>query len=342
MAQMINSSKQNYQEESLASILFLTFNQERFVEDALLSLLNQDYENLEVVVFDDRSTDRTWEKIQNVLNGYTGSKKIIAEQNKKNLGIVGNYQAAFKKSTGEFIFTAAGDDISLPNRCSRSINFWFGSDKKYDLVATNAMDVSYEGDHLRIKETDPLENWNILRWFSRRPFFFGASHMVTRKLVNLASLNNQLPYEDQCLVFRALLMGGAARLPEVLVYHRRGGVSQSLNRKIIFGRGISQISKDMTEEILELNQFINDAMILDRYSEIEVAIHERMTNCQLVISLFQSPISIKVALEFWRNSSISRDLKYRYLRYYFFYPIYATGHYLRDVYRKLRDLIVQR
>ena len=210
-----------------ASIVLLTFNQERFVQDALQSLLNQDCEDIEIVISDDCSTDGTWEQIQTTLEGYEGPKKIIAIRNQANLGILDNYALAFKKTSGDLIFMAAGDDISLPNRCSQSIQFWRNCEKEYDLVAADAIDMSYAGEHLKIKETDPLEEWTVERWFVGRPFFFGASFMVTRKLLNLTSLNNQLPYEDHCLVFRSLLLGGAIRLPEPLVCHRRGGMTQS-------------------------------------------------------------------------------------------------------------------
>ena len=128
--------------------MLLTYNQEQFVQDALQSLLNQDYEDMEIVISDDCSIDGTWEQIQTTLEGYKGPKKVIAIRNPANLGIVDNYAAAFKKTSGDLIFMAAGDDISLPNRCSRSIQFWLNSNKDYDLVAGDAIDMSYACEHL--------------------------------------------------------------------------------------------------------------------------------------------------------------------------------------------------
>jgi glycosyltransferase involved in cell wall biosynthesis len=337
--QAMNSFGRTQQRKPLASIVLLTFNQEHFVEDALRSLLNQDYENLEIVISDDCSRDGTWNQIQKILNSYTGTKKIITNQNPINLGIVRNYEAAFRKTSGELIFMAAGDDISLPNRCSRSIEFWLSCHKDYDLVAADAIDMSYAGEHLRIKENDPLEDWTAQKWFERRPYFFGASQMVTRRLLNLAPLHHNLPYEDQCLVFRSLLMAGAIRLPEALVCHRRGGLTQSVGFKIQFGQGRSQISKDMLGELAELDQFLSDATALNKCSEVEGAVRQRMIYCQIIIELFKAPISIQAAKKFWQSPHISVNLKLRYLRYYFFYPILAIAHYLRDIFRMVRSLI---
>jgi glycosyltransferase involved in cell wall biosynthesis len=338
--QVINTLERTAQTKPLASIVLLTFNQEHFVEDALASLLNQDYENLEIVISDDCSRDGTWDHIQKILNSYSGFKKIIAVRNPINLGIVRNYESAFQKTTGDLIFMAAGDDISLPNRCSRSIEFWLSCDHNYDLVAADAIDMSYEGERLRIKENDPLEEWTSQRWFKRRPFFFGASQMVTRRLLNLAPLHHNLPYEDQCLVFRSLLMGGAIRLPEPLVCHRRGGMTQSIGFKIQFGQGRSQISKDMLGELAELDQFLSDATALNKRSEVEGAVRQRMIYCQTIIELFQGPISILAAKKFWQNPLVSANFKLRYLRYYFFYPVLAIAHYVRDIVRMVRSLMM--
>jgi hypothetical protein len=326
--------KQEHIEMPSASIVLLTFNQEQFVQDALQSLLNQDYEDVEIVVSDDCSKDGTWERIQTTLEDYKGPKKVIAIRNQTNLGIVDNYAAAFKKTSGDLIFMAAGDDISLPSRCSRSIQFWLNSNKAHDLVAADAIDMSYAGEHLKIKETDPLEEWTVERWFEGRPFFFGASFMMTRKLLKLAPLNNQLPYEDQCLVFRSLLMGGAIRLPEPLVCHRRGGMTQST--RLEFGQRRLQIKLGMSQEIIELQQFVSDAAILNRQSEIEHLAAERHLFCQVMRDFFQAPISINAAQIFWQNAPIPAKLKCRYLRYYFLYPFLAVGHLVRDIIRRIK------
>lgn len=68
----------------LASVLLLTYNQERYVKEALISLLEQDYEGLEIVISDDCSTDSTWLSINEVLQDYQGKKKVVLHQNLTN------------------------------------------------------------------------------------------------------------------------------------------------------------------------------------------------------------------------------------------------------------------
>jgi glycosyltransferase involved in cell wall biosynthesis len=103
------------------SIILTTFNQELFVKDALQSLLEQDYDELEIVVSDDASKDQTWQIVSSIATEYVGSKKIILNRNANNLGIGANYAKAFSLTSGDVVFSAAGDDVSLPTRCSESI-----------------------------------------------------------------------------------------------------------------------------------------------------------------------------------------------------------------------------
>lgn len=299
-----------------ASVVLLTYNQEHFVEEALLSLLNQDMDDLEIVVSDDCSVDATWGKIQAIADGYQGSKKLILSRNAENMGIVNNYCAAVNQSSGEVIFTAAGDDISAPERCSQCIQFWIDSGEKYDLVAADAFDMAYDGTVLGVKENSQLQSWTIEQWFDERPYFFGASHMVTRRLLELGPLSSALPYEDQCLVFRAMLMGGAARLPIPLVCHRRGGLTQTTQFK--FGHRRSEIVRDMSRELIELKQFSLDAQWSGKQSMVQLDISKKMKYCQAVLDLFGRSVSLMELKNFWNSDALLLKDKYRYLRYYFF------------------------
>ncbi|QWD62345.1 glycosyltransferase [Polynucleobacter sp. MWH-UH25E] len=320
----------------VAAIVLLTYNQEQFVEEALLSLLNQDRDDIEIIVSDDCSHDKTWDRINTVVSQYGGSKRVILSQNKTNLGIVDNYHVAYQRSSANLIFMAAGDDISAPDRCSKCIQFWLDSKEKYDLVAADAIDMAYDGTVLGIKENDQIEDWDIDKWFDERPYFFGASHMVTRRLLDLAPLSNQLPYEDQCLVFRAMLMGGIVRLPIPLVYHRRGGMTQQPdNFKFAYRK--KEIIRDFTREVEELKQFSKDAALLNMSSALDLIILQRKKYCASILELFQNPRSIKSLITFWKSSDVPLKDKVRYSKYFLFYPGLAITHGIRDILRLIRD-----
>jgi glycosyltransferase involved in cell wall biosynthesis len=243
-----------------ASVVFLTYNQEAFVKEALQSLLDQDYDNLEIVVSDDCSKDGTWEVVEELTKTYSGGKKIVLNRNLTNLGLVANYTKAFQLTSGDLIFTAAGDDISLPSRCAVCINYWGTLDTKPDLVAADGFDMTLDGHDLGVKETDELGDWNITLWGEKRPFIFGASHMMSRRLIEFNQLNPNLMYEDQCFLFRALLMNGAVRIAHPLVRHRRGGVSQQ-SKNYNYEAKRKKMIDSARDGILECHQMMNDALL---------------------------------------------------------------------------------
>ena len=50
--------------KSLVSVLIPAYNHENYVQDSLQSIINQTYENIELIVIDDGSSDNTWQKIK--------------------------------------------------------------------------------------------------------------------------------------------------------------------------------------------------------------------------------------------------------------------------------------
>lgn len=227
-----------------ASVLLLTWNQERFAADALRSLLQQDMDDLEIVVSDDASSDRTWERLREVAESYRGAKRLLMLRGEKNLGIVGNLRSAAGRAASDLLFIAHGDDIALPNRCSRCLAFRRELGTQPQLVAADAFDMTQDGQVLGIKQVDDLRDWSIERWAVRRPFVLGAAQLVTRSLLEMLPLDLRLSCEDQCLGFRAVMLGSAARIPEPLIRHRRGGLSQLHVRDAAANVELGQLRRD--------------------------------------------------------------------------------------------------
>ena len=293
-----------------ASVLLLTYNQEKFVADALISILKQDYENLEIIVSDDNSQDQTWQIIQDITSNHSKKDQIILNKNTENLGVVGNYYKAFNLSSGDLIFTAAGDDISLPNRCSSCIDFWMKNGEPA-LIAADGFDMSIDGITLGIKKTDSLEKWDLKMWLKERPFFFGASHMMSRKLLNINKLDSNLHYEDQCLVFRAIALRSATRLALPLVKHRRGGVSQPLIQKFELKK--RRLIKGVKHGLHELSQILEDSEIIGVAEIIRPAHLRKINEYRYALEILNSKSLIHQIRLFLENNSIRLDKRIRYI-----------------------------
>ncbi len=255
----------------LVSFILLAYNQENLITEAVESLLAQTYSPLEIILSDDASTDNTFAVMTKLAEEYNGSHDIKLNQNSANLGIGSHVNAALALTQGELVFAAAGDDVSLSNRCSKVVSAWLALDKKVDLISTGVFDMAFNGDILGTKQIDKLENWhNIEDWFSRHPFIIGASHTWSRNLINrFGMLEPKIRAEDQVMTFRSILTGSAINIPEPLVKHRRGGVSEKTRYVSVYTKRQEIVAGN--EGNLEFtNQCIKDAKVLGQ-EEIVIA-----------------------------------------------------------------------
>jgi len=94
----------------LISINILTYNGENLIEQCLKSALEQTYENLEILVIDNNSTDKTVEKIQIIKSKFqTTSIKFI--KNEENLGFAAGHNLGIRESRGEYVLCLNQDVI---------------------------------------------------------------------------------------------------------------------------------------------------------------------------------------------------------------------------------------
>ena len=112
------------------SVLMITYNQEKFIENAINSVLQQDYDNFEIIISDDASIDNTL----NILDRYNKlyPTKITIIKNSKRGGITVNSQRVLKQATGDFVAFIAGDDLWLPGKLTAQVN-WFINNPDYSI-----------------------------------------------------------------------------------------------------------------------------------------------------------------------------------------------------------------
>ena len=89
------------------SIGMPVYNGEKYVRQTLNSLLTQDYEDFELIISDNASTDRTQEIC---LEYAAGDKRIRYYRNERNMGAVWNFNRVFELSSGEYFMWASHDD----------------------------------------------------------------------------------------------------------------------------------------------------------------------------------------------------------------------------------------
>jgi glycosyltransferase involved in cell wall biosynthesis len=110
--------------EPLVSVIVTTYNLDRYVIDTLNSIKNQTYKNIELVITDDASSDKTVEICNNwLIENHSRFVRSVIITSERNKGIPSNYNRGLLATTGEWIKPIAGDD-SLESECIReNVNY---------------------------------------------------------------------------------------------------------------------------------------------------------------------------------------------------------------------------
>lgn len=106
-------------EQPKVSIIILSFNQEQYLEQAILSAVNQTYKNIEIIISDNGSTDSS----KSIARNYRDKDhRVIFLDHQENLSISLRQNQALQESSGMFISTLYGDDLYMPNKIEAQIN----------------------------------------------------------------------------------------------------------------------------------------------------------------------------------------------------------------------------
>ncbi len=108
----------------LVSVVVVTYNSEDTIVELLDSIACQSYMNLELIVADDCSSDRTVELVRQWLVSWRDRfAKAVVSASKKRQGVVYNADRGIRKSHSNYIKVIGGDDVLLPNCIEDNINF---------------------------------------------------------------------------------------------------------------------------------------------------------------------------------------------------------------------------
>lgn len=200
------------------------YNGERFLAEALDSLLSQTFSEFELVISDNASTDRT----QEICLAYAkGDKRVRYERLDQNLGAVKNYNRLFERSTSEYFKWAAHDDLCEATYVEKCIQILDQDPSVVLCYAQTALidargnfirnypdnlDLRFEKPHLRFREFHKL-----YRYFHSCNPIFGVIRSDT---LSQTELFNSVVSTDMILLGELVLLGKFYEIPEPLFYRR--------------------------------------------------------------------------------------------------------------------------
>ena len=102
------------------SIIMSVYNSERYLKEAIESILNQTYTDFEFIITDDSSTDSSLRILEKYKNN---DERITLIRNSENVGLTVNLNRMMDLARGKYIARMDADDISLPKRIATQYYF---------------------------------------------------------------------------------------------------------------------------------------------------------------------------------------------------------------------------
>ena len=125
----------NHMNRPLVSVIVPEYNQEKYIEECLNSVVNQTYENLQIIVFNDGSKDQTGLKIEQFLKTQNRKIEYISKENE---GLCKTLNRGLRMTKGEYVAIIASDDMWLANKIEEQVRF-LEENKNIGLVCSDAL-----------------------------------------------------------------------------------------------------------------------------------------------------------------------------------------------------------
>lgn len=215
----------------LVSVSIVTYNHEAYIADSIESVIIQDCENMEIIIVDDASSDRTPEIIKEYNKRYPGLLKI--KINEKNLGVTNTCNIALSMCTGKYIAFTAGDDVWLGGKLNKQID-WMEEHPDcvlsyHDVELFNSEDnrtLGYSNSGISGKKAYDGDSKEVVNYLiiQANAFIAATSVVVRRDKIPEWGFDSRVPIVSDWLLWIDILANGYGSvgfIPEVLVRYRR-------------------------------------------------------------------------------------------------------------------------
>jgi hypothetical protein len=299
------------QDKSLVTIICLCYNQEAYVIESLQSVINQDYQRIELIIVDDCSNDNSKSVIKKWLLDHPEIQFIA---NKTNLGSTKSFNKALKTAKGTYVIDLAADDILLNNCVSLQCNAFADSAfKNLGIVYGNAALINEFGDfnsyyfavdhHKNViqKRTTGDIYLSVLKGGDS---MCSVSAMVKKTVFDeLKGYDENLAYEDLDFWIRASRLYDVDFIDEILINKRI--VTNSLGTNFFKKKNtINNSTFLILEKAIRLNQTKeeNKALLKRIHFEMILAFHTSNFTLLLKYTIVEFKLRIKILFSNSSNS----------------------------------------
>ena len=226
----------------LVSVIIPAYNAEKFIQYTLESLLDQTYQNLEIIVVNDGSQDNTSKIVRSF--SQKDSRIILLEQSNK--GVAAARNLGIQQSKGEYIAPIDADDIWFTEKITKQINCLNQADKLVGLVYSWSLGIDEKGNKLEEDYTSSNIEGDVYLNLIAYNFIGNASVPLIRRscLEKVGGYDANFPgCEDWELYLRIAESYQFLVVPEFLIGYRQLSESMSSN-SFIMANGFQRLLKE--------------------------------------------------------------------------------------------------
>lgn len=247
------------------SVIIPTYNYADTIGNAIESILQQDYSDIELIISDDGSTDNTQEIVQGYVNKYNNILYIKHENSGKAMATYRAYQI----SSGQIIFNLDADDVFLPGKISHIVNL-YKSNSSISMIG-HAAKIYIDGKPSGVEDLSGktfvnkvINGKELVSFFLKNNILYGGGSTFSMRKSHV-ELDKKMAevdmYVDEYLVYKACYAGDVLILSEPLSIWNIHGSNYSVGDHLSADKRLKKqlrLLKSSEGELDLLNQFIRD------------------------------------------------------------------------------------
>lgn len=331
----------------LVTVFMPVYNSEQYLKEAIESIINQTYKNLELLLVDDGSTDSSVD----IINSFS-DERIRLIKNKQNMGIPFTRNVGLKEANGKYIAIMDSDDIALPTRIEKQVEFM---EKNKHIDAAGSYYYQFGGKFMK-KVKSPFirsDELKIMLLFYNP--IANPSVILRKETFEKYKLRYNLDFfvaQDYEMWSQIIKVGNLCIIPEYLLKYRFGhdnitkkSFQEKLNKRIQL---IDRIHRDLLyyfgfnldeEEIKTFNDFFTESYkgrvssienlkkVIRKLREInqkqkifEHTNFDKILDYCIVIALEHQRLPVKLKLNLYNELSTHKHMKDRlqlFIKHYY-------------------------
>ncbi|MEH2374762.1 glycosyltransferase family 2 protein, partial [Nostoc sp.] len=271
------------------SIGLPVYNGEKFIKEAIDSLLAQTFEDFEIIISDNASTDKTEE----ICRAYAEQdKRISYYRNEKNIGCARNFNRVFELSSGEYFKWAAHDDLHAPDFIKKCIEV-LDQDPTIILCHSQVYFIDEQGDFLQnydIKlKADALKPHERFHELLTKHLCYQCYGVIRASALRMIPPMGGYGNADGIFLLRLGIIGRFYEIPEYLFF-ARSHPQQSMS--MFFPNYLLFADKNQKSSLSMLPDFYAYTVWFDSAKKGQVLLPHWRILWEYILSIWRSPLSL--------------------------------------------------